>query len=103
MLRIKRGQATTLTNNIVYLKTTTNATNGLAGQGYVIFIQRLEQEAGSLKGMSIQRPHVLFNIGDLAKIKESKHKGIEHGEYMGSCPLANLTRVFGKSTIPTVM
>jgi hypothetical protein len=59
----------------------------LRRQGYLIFLQRLEQEAGSLKGVSIQRSHVLFGIGDLAKIKESEYKGIEHGEYMGSCPL----------------
>jgi hypothetical protein len=72
-------------------------------QGYLIFLQRLEQEASSLKGVSIQRSHVLFDIGDLAKIKESEHKGIEHGEYMGSCPLANLARIFGKSAISTGM
>jgi hypothetical protein len=39
-------------------------------QGYLNFLQGLEQEAGSLQGVSIQRSHVLFGIGDLAKIKE---------------------------------
>jgi hypothetical protein len=52
-------------------------------QGYLNFLQRLEQKAGSMKGVSIQRSHVLFGIGDLAKIKESEHKGIEHGEHIG--------------------
>src|SRR5450432_1371527 len=72
-------------------------------QGYLIFLQRLKKQASSLKGMSIQRSHVLFSIGDLAKIKESEHKRIEHGEHMGSGPFANLTRILPKSAITTVM
>ena len=56
-----------------------------------------------MKRMSVQRSHVLFGIGDLAKIKESEHKGIEHGKHMGGFPFANLAGIFAKSTITTVM
>ena len=53
-------------------------------QGYLNFLQRLEQEADGLKWVSIQTPHLLFDVGDPAEIEESKHKGIEHRKSMRS-------------------
>src|SRR5690348_6070050 len=72
-------------------------------QGYLMFLQRLEQEADGLKRVSIHTSHVLFDVGDLAPIEQSKYKGIENGEGMRSRPLAYLTRIFGKSAIPAIL
>jgi hypothetical protein len=64
-------------------------------QEYLIFRQRLEQEMGSLKGMSIKVSHVLPDIGNLAKIEKSEH--------VRSRPLANWASVLGQGAIATVM
>ena len=35
-----------------------------------------------MKRVSIQTPHLLFDVGDAAAIEERKHKGIEHRKRM---------------------
>ncbi|HLG63326.1 MAG TPA: hypothetical protein VKY19_15420 [Ktedonosporobacter sp.] len=56
-----------------------------------------------MKRLSVEAAHGLFDIGNLAKIEKSKNKGIENGKHMRRCPLTNLTGIFGKSPITTVM
>jgi hypothetical protein len=74
-----------------------------AHQGHLIFLQRFEQETDGLKWVSIQASHILFDIGDLAKIEKSEHKGIENREHMRSRAFANLTRILLQRDISTVM
>ena len=56
-----------------------------------------------MKWVSIQASHMLFDVGNMTKIKKSEHKGIENSEHMRSCPLTYLACIFGKSTIATIM
>ena len=72
-------------------------------QGDLIFHQRLEQEANSLKRLSVEASHLLFRVGNLAKIEERKHKRIEYCERVRSRPFANLTGVLTQRNISTVM
>jgi hypothetical protein len=62
-------------------------------QGYLVLLQRPEQKLNSPKRLSLQSAHLLPGVGDAAKIEESQNKGIENGENMGCCALANLTGV----------
>ncbi len=57
----------------------------------------------SLKWLSIEVLHGLFNSGNLAKIEKSQGKGIENREHMRNCSPANPTRIFGKSAVATVL
>jgi len=47
--------------------------------------------------VSMQAPHLLFDVGDLAPIEKSEHKGIENREHMRSRALANAGRASSAS------
>jgi hypothetical protein len=66
-------------------------------------LQRFEQEADSLKGVGIQASHVLLEVVYVAKIKESKHKRIEHSERMRSGPFTNLTSILAEGDVTAIM
>jgi hypothetical protein len=72
-------------------------------QGFLMFLQRLEQEANSLKRESIQAPHLLFDIRNLAEIEKSEHKRMKDGKSMRCGTLANLARILSEGHIATIM
>jgi hypothetical protein len=56
-----------------------------------------------MKRAGVDPAHVLFDIGHLAEIEESKHKGVENGEHMRGSALADLRGIFSEGLITTVM